>query len=432
MPQYITIKNFGPITSIEKMEVKDFMLFIGERATGKSTIAKLIYFFKSLKNDFLEYYFEYLRTGIFDENDLKFNSQVSNKLLQIFGSSLDLSIDFELTYQYSDTAENYISFKSDKKSLKILYGEWTTAVSESVTKMCEYFLKSNGNISYSSAFEDTVIKDFQKSVSENLDLIFNHKGKLIFIPSQRSLLTTFPSFTFYDKVPIDYFVTQFSREISKNRAFLQSAHRLIQILDEPKTVPSQVQKVFYTKSYDVLKGSYFLENDVDMIRLSNNVRIKLNYASSGQQESIWILNILESLIHDSYFNFLVIEEPESHLDPKTQTSIIEAIMAIAKLNDNQILLTTHSPYVLASINNLMYAHQVGQSFPEEVKKVVPESLWLDPSRVGAYECKDGGIVDLIAPDDLIMNEKLDEMGSIEINKLNNDLFAIKNEATHEL
>jgi hypothetical protein len=79
----------------------------------------------------------------------------------------------------------------------------------------------------------------------------------------------------------------------------------------------------------------------------------------------------------------------------------------------------------------MYAHQVGQEYPEQVKKVINESLWLDPSRVGAYECKDGGIVDLIVEDGLIMNEELDR-ASIDINRVHNELFAIQNEATHEL
>jgi dephospho-CoA kinase len=48
--QKIIINNFGAIKDAE-IEVKKILVLIGEQASGKSTIAKLIYFFKSLKDD---------------------------------------------------------------------------------------------------------------------------------------------------------------------------------------------------------------------------------------------------------------------------------------------------------------------------------------------------------------------------------------------
>ncbi len=46
--QKIIIKNFGAIEYAE-IEIKKVLVLIGEQASGKSTIAKLIYFFKSLR-----------------------------------------------------------------------------------------------------------------------------------------------------------------------------------------------------------------------------------------------------------------------------------------------------------------------------------------------------------------------------------------------
>jgi predicted ATPase len=48
--QKIIIKNFGPIKYAE-IEVKKILVLIGEQASGKSTIAKLIYFFKTIQED---------------------------------------------------------------------------------------------------------------------------------------------------------------------------------------------------------------------------------------------------------------------------------------------------------------------------------------------------------------------------------------------
>jgi len=41
--QRLIIKNFGSIKDLD-MEIKDFMVFIGPQASGKSTIAKAVYF----------------------------------------------------------------------------------------------------------------------------------------------------------------------------------------------------------------------------------------------------------------------------------------------------------------------------------------------------------------------------------------------------
>ncbi|MBD2675649.1 AAA family ATPase, partial [Aphanizomenon flos-aquae FACHB-1416] len=48
--QKIIINNFGSIKYAE-IEVKKILVLIGEQASGKSTIAKLIYFFKTIQED---------------------------------------------------------------------------------------------------------------------------------------------------------------------------------------------------------------------------------------------------------------------------------------------------------------------------------------------------------------------------------------------
>ncbi|HAO20548.1 MAG TPA: hypothetical protein DCQ37_08820, partial [Desulfobacteraceae bacterium] len=51
--QKIRIKDFKAIKSAD-IEIKKTVLLIGEQASGKSTIAKLVYFFKSIKDDYLD------------------------------------------------------------------------------------------------------------------------------------------------------------------------------------------------------------------------------------------------------------------------------------------------------------------------------------------------------------------------------------------
>ena len=47
---HLRIANFNTIDSID-LPLKDLLIFIGAQASGKSTISKAIYFFKSLRDD---------------------------------------------------------------------------------------------------------------------------------------------------------------------------------------------------------------------------------------------------------------------------------------------------------------------------------------------------------------------------------------------
>jgi hypothetical protein len=401
------------------MEVKDFMLFIGERATGKSTIAKSIYFFESLRDDLIDYYIERFRKEAFDERINEFSRVVKDKFVKYFGLSYFMPSNLELKFQYTSDIENYILISlNSEKQIAISYGKKIVSEHNSVLNKWRNYIDKYGN-GDSNRLKDIILRDLQKTIVEDIQNLFDYAGYFMFIPAQRSLLTTLSGqFSSFDKMQdLDYLTKAFRYEIDRIKQWSVT-----------KKHYSHLSK---SKAENILGGTYLLKGDIEFINIGRGKEVKLNFASSGQQESLWILNALNFLMIEYKENLVVVEEPESHLDPKTQIAIVDLLVYFAVSMKNKLFITTHSPYILATVNNLMYAYQVARSYPDEVKKIVPESLWLDPSRVGAYECKNGGIVDLIAPDGLIMNEELDR-ASIDINGVNNELFAIKNEATHEL
>jgi predicted ATPase len=95
----------------------------------------------------------------------------------------------------------------------------------------------------------------------------------------------------------------------------------------------------------ILKGSYRYHNGTERIEFSDGQSTLINFASSGQQEVVWILLLILLLILNQRKVFLVIEEPEAHLFPVAQKQIIDLIALVATQNDNQVVLTTHSPYI---------------------------------------------------------------------------------------
>jgi len=81
-------------------------------------------------------------------------------------------------------------------------------------------------------------------------------------------------------------------------------------------------------------------------------------------------------------NFLIIEEPESHLHPDKQVKVAELLaMLVNKLGLN-VLVTTHSDVLLAKLSNLVALN----SIPEEVARTRgfnPE-LAIDKDKIAVY------------------------------------------------
>jgi predicted ATP-binding protein involved in virulence len=94
---------------------------------------------------------------------------------------------------------------------------------------------------------------------------------------------------------------------------------------------------------------------------------------------------------------------------------------------SQLIVTTHSPYVLTSINNLIQASIVSNSVSEEKKlavyKIVPKELMISEKYLNAYAFKDGTAVNIVDKETgLIYSKYLDSVSeeiSIEFDKLLN-------------
>ena len=118
--QKIIIRNFRQISNAE-IEIKDFLFLIGEQASGKSTIVKLIYFFKSLKQDYLNLLYEANKNSLAGLQK-QLISNIQNKFAVYFGYTSRLDDDFCIQYIFSTEKEYKLTlFKNKKKSLQIQF-----------------------------------------------------------------------------------------------------------------------------------------------------------------------------------------------------------------------------------------------------------------------------------------------------------------------
>ena len=404
MNKHLTIRNFGPVKSID-LDILDYNIFIGPQATGKSTIAKAVYFFMSLKTDIEQYVRKQKANNSL--NLLDFERSLRNKFLGFWGT-IKVDSTFRLSFQF--------------------------AVDKEISLVC-----NNGHVSvnYSPKMQDDLVEIFgiansKKSLNE-ISLMIDGLSYLnpttIYIPAGRSILSTLPdslqqqilgmaSMTDESNRLLDLPLRNFIGQISQLKPLFNKP--LIDIIEEKQAL-APVSFNLDKNSLEIaqrlidfiLKGKYHYDKFGEAIDIENNISIKLSFASSGQQESLWILMSLFSLILNKTKAFVIIEEPEAHLFPESQKHITDLMSLVANINENQILITTHSPYILTSLNNHIFAEQVGIHHQEKVSQIVDPSLWMSHQRVNACYVDKGTIRSIMDEDlHLIKAEEIDSVSQL--------------------
>ena len=142
--------------------------------------------------------------------------------------------------------------------------------------------------------------------------------------------------------------------------------------------------------HEILGGEYRSINGEERLLISDDRYVKINFASSGQQESVWILNVIFYYILHNKKTYYIIEEPESHLFPNAQKLITEFVTMAKNGGQNGIFITTHSPYILGTINNLLYADKISSFVNKsELQQIVAEDKWISFENLSAFYIEKG-------------------------------------------
>jgi AAA15 family ATPase/GTPase len=166
---------------------------------------------------------------------------------------------------------------------------------------------------------------------------------------------------------------------------------------------------------DIVVGEYVYAEEQDWILNKEDKRTNLANASSGQQESLPMLLILKiwpfiyaKEEHQTFF----IEEPEAHLFPVSQKQIISLIATIYNTFGHSFFITTHSPYILTAINNLVVgqdAYDKANGDTEKLKKlekVLPADELIRLEDVSAYTLNKGKLESIIDMENRLIGANL--------------------------
>lgn len=123
--------------------------------------------------------------------------------------------------------------------------------------------------------------------------------------------------------------------------------------------------------------------------------ISLRHAASGVQAVTPLLVLLEYLCQEpGRQQSFIIEEPELNLYPTAQQGLLNWLVEKCTQSENDLTITTHSPYILSSCNLLLEAYKVAQLRPDledEIAAIVPKACWLNPGEFAAYYVADGTV-----------------------------------------
>ncbi|WP_334090496.1 AAA family ATPase, partial [Helicobacter typhlonius] len=143
--------------------------------------------------------------------------------------------------------------------------------------------------------------------------------------------------------------------------------------------------------------------------------------------SIFLENLNNVKFNKERFS-LFIEEPELSLFPNAQKRLIEYLVDLCfYLNPKktiQVAFSTHSPYILSTLNCLLLAHQVGNK-TRVVESIIPSRFWLDIKRFDAFKIKNGEVKSIIDKETkLILADEIDEV-SEEIGEMFDSLLDLE-------
>lgn len=409
MTERLIIQNFAGIQHID-IEIKKFNILIGPQASGKSICAKLLFYFKNIPSEIIH------AVGETDYSQKTIDTKFKTLFLEYFPSISLGNQSFLIRYENQSSFIEISSSEIIKEDVEIEYSvDYINLINT---------LEHN---QFDVTPQDFFTQNLMIQSPKLLELIESQLGEFslnyqIFIPAGRSFFAVVQRLIFFllaQKNDLDPFLILFG-------SIYESAKRL-QLRFSAELSNDQMEKL----AEEIVCGKYIAHRNQDFIEMSDGRIVNLASSSSGQQETLPLIMILMALPRLRGFNdrkTVYIEEPEAHIFPDAQRKLVELIAAAFNLNPGktQFFITTHSPYVLTVINNLL---QAGEAYNSNLKgdtlkkleSLVPQSIALNTEDLAVYSITSEGVENILSTEfGLIDTNIIDQVSndlSIEFGEL---------------
>jgi hypothetical protein len=403
----LSVRSFSCVDEAE-LELGGLTVLIGPQASGKSVLSKLVYFF----NNLLDEQFKTLAEGQTLE---QFRGYVKEQFHLLFPPSAWGNKKFSLQYSAGDY-EVSIARVASRKSLggsniRVGFSPFFNEQYNEALGVYESIVKK------SNSAEDplpwwSIERNARFTLHKRLGEGYPHNQ--LFIPAGRSFFTNAgKAFLVLEQGKLlDPITTRFGRIFTALREQLRNS---LQRGDHAS---------FEEISTTLLGGHVKIERGAELLVTEDGRKMPFTAMSSGQQELLPLVLALHEWSGTRKRagsglparQLIYIEEPEAHLFPSAQSRLVEFFARIMheSMRRTELLLTTHSPYVLSKINNLVKAHVVAsarRAARREVAAILPQKSWIPAKSVRAYAIEDRKLMPILDETGLIDAIYLDDVSS---------------------
>lgn len=414
MNEKLIIQNFGGLKSID-INLNKINILIGPQASGKSISVKLLYFFKNFVSDI----YTSCENG---ESKRELDSNKREKFINYFPKESWPTGSFRIEYKLNSSY--IIVARENGKRLTLTYSEEYKRL---ILKGRKIFKDYIDKLEYETPISSYKLKSniralFNAHVKKELEV--KNVDSQFFIPAGRSFYANLQSniFSFLStNQSLDPFLIEFG---SFYESFKYLTSEELNFDSEKDRREAKTYKEFDNLISKILNGSFQREKDKDYILHNDNRRVNLINASSGQQEVLPLLIVLKAIHRLSVMNrtggaTLYIEEPEAHLFPTAQQKIVKLLARTVNTHARNvnIVVTTHSPYILSSFNNLLEAGKIVKeksTLEKEVNKVVPKEEVIDYNDFVAFSINGGGVKNLMDEETKLISQNILDSVSDEL------------------
>ncbi len=375
----IIIRNIGPISKAQ-FDLNKVNVFMGPQSSGKSTIAKICSQCSWCEKNFLLTGDEYdFYSGLLDFHRMDEDYFSSNS--EVVYESQWVTIKFK--------GKNKKTFftkktKSSKiyKNLKIEYVPAERNFAAALPNLERYSEVYDNIINFLKdwlSFKETITKKGVyssplKSIDVNYKYDTKTKKDVLRLANKKEILLQRSSSGQQSIIPL-----------------LVVCEFMFTTLYGQRRIPSSAEQSYIKgKLPESMKADYeWVIKEESFPHKSNSIQdVKL---LEETKEKIW--NEI-GFSNDYGFSNVIIEEPEQNLFPETQKELIYHILN--KVNDanreHQLILTTHSPYILYALNNCMLGGLVKDNISiDELKDFQSRDSWITPDVVSVWEIRQGTI-----------------------------------------
>jgi energy-coupling factor transporter ATP-binding protein EcfA2 len=371
----IKIRKIGPIAQVE-FDLNKVNVFMGPQSSGKSTIAKIcsqcIWCEKNylLTGDEYDFYSGLLEFHRMDEGYFNSNSEISYE-------SQWVTIKFK-------GSNKKTFFKKKKitklyKNLKIEYIPAERNFAAAIPNLEKYSEGYDNIINFLKdwlSFKEIITKNGKySSPLSSIDVIYkydtNLKKDVLTLANNKQIL------------------------LQRSSSGQQSIIPLLVVCEFMFTSLYEQRRISSSAEHSYIKGNLpvAMKADYEWVIKEESFPNKSNKAQDIRllretKEKIWNEIGISS---DYGLSNVIIEEPEQNLFPETQKELIYHILNKVndKNRDHQLILTTHSPFILYALNNCMLGGLVKDNIPlDELDNFQSKFSWIDPKLVSVWEIED--------------------------------------------